>query len=170
MAEEQKRTIPRNELEYNLILTDTLWGSAQISEELKDKLKKEYGYYDYKRDDKGNLIKDKEGKPIQILYVKEEALWGLLGFYTRDLRLGNLSVWTGELATCTYYLNLANDFLHSKMPEPFLICLSRVATILELSQSKGGFFRRRSNTLTQEHFNAELEPKKNSLFGKGKED
>lgn len=170
MAEEQKRILPRSELEFNLMMTDTVWGSSQINPELKDRLSKEYGYYDYKRDKDGNLLLDEKGQPITAMFIKEEGLWSMLGFYTRDLRLGNLSTWNGELATATYYLNLANDFLASKMVEPFLICLSRVATILELSQSKGGFFRRRVNTLTQEHFNTDLEPKKKTLFGKTKEE
>lgn len=170
MAEEQKRILPRSELEFNLMMTDTVWGTSQINPELKERLSKEYGYYDYKRDAAGNLLLDEEGRPQRALYIKEEGLWSMLGFYTRDMRLGNLGVWNGELANATYYLNLANDFLHSKMVEPFLICLSRVATILELSQSKGGFFRRRVNTLTQEHFSTEMEPKKKTLFGKTKEE
>lgn len=170
MVEEQKRFLPRSELEFNLMMTDTVWGSSSINPELKERLSKEYGYYDYKRDDKGNLLLDKNGAVQKAFFIKEEGLWSMLGFYTRDMRLGNLGTWNGELATATYYLNLANDFLHSKMIEPFLICLSRVATILELSQSKGGFFRRRVNTLTQEHFNVDMEPKKKTLFGKSKED
>jgi hypothetical protein len=39
--------------------------------------------------------------------------------------------------------------------------------VLELSQSKGGFLRRRQNTLTQEHFQQELAPPKKNLFGLG---
>ena len=53
------------------------------------------------------------------------------------------------------------------MKEPFINCISTVAGVLETSQSKGGFLRRRQNTFTQEHFQSELDgPKKKSLFGK----
>jgi hypothetical protein len=70
-----------------------------------------------------------------------------------------------ELTYVTYYLDLAGDFLSSDMIEPFLISLSRAATVLELSQSKKGFLRKRMNTFTQEKFNQELEPAKKKLFG-----
>lgn len=170
MAEEEKRLLPRSELEFNLLMSNTVWGSSQINPELKEKLIESSGYYDYKRDKEGKLLLDDKGEPIKVYYVEKKGLWALLGFYTRDLRLGNLSTWNGELATCNHYLNLANDFLQADMIKPFLISLSRVASILELSQSKGGFFRRRLNTFTQEHFNTEMEPKKKTLFGKSKEE
>jgi hypothetical protein len=54
------------------------------------------------------------------------------------------------------------------MIEPFLICLSRVATLLEISQSKGGFLRKQMNTLRMENMQGEIEPPKKSLFGVGK--
>ena len=40
--------------------------------------------------------------------------------------------------------------------------------IRELSQSKGGFLRRRMHTLTTESMSGEMEPQKKSLFGSGK--
>lgn len=76
----------------------------------------------------------------------------------------------GEVAYCQYYLDLAGDLLQNNAIKPFLIALSRAASMLELSQSKGGFLRKRMNTLSQEHISQELEPKKQKLFGKGAED
>lgn len=145
-----QRQIPRSDLDLNLQLTNTVWGTPYISGALKNRLKRYY------------VERDEEGTET----VSVGSLWELLGFYTRDMRLANLSVLTGEVSYCQYYLDLANDMLHANMIDPFLICLSRVASVLELSQSKGGFLRRRMNTFTSESMQGELgEPKKRTLFG-----
>lgn len=143
------RIMPQTELDLNLMMTDPVWGKSEVSEELRNKLKKQFLYL------------DKEGNQR----ILEEGLWDLLGFYTRDMRLGNLSKWDGELEFVAYHLDLAHDFLQEKMIQPFLIALSRAATRLELSQSVGGFLRRRMHTFSQEHFSGELEPPKKSIFG-----
>lgn len=150
MTEETKqfRTMPQNELDYSLMTTDSVWGKSEVPNELKSRLDKYYS----KLNEDGSQTVDKE------------SMWGLLGFYTRDMRLANLNVFTGELSYCQYFLDLANDFLQAEMIEPFLISLSRVATMLELSQSKGGFLRRKMNTFTQEKID-KSEPPKKSLFG-----
>ena len=149
-----KRPLPTSELDLNLMLTNTVWGNPELSPALKSKLLKD-----------GVVMEDEEGNK----YISREDLWSTLGFYTRDLRLGNLSTWNNELQVCQYYLNLANDFLKEGFTEPFIICLSRVATILETSQSKGGFLRRRINTFTSESMSMPQEPKKRTLWGTSKE-
>jgi len=167
-----KRPLLRSELDLQLMTTDSQWGRSDINRELKDKISKQYGYWQPKKDEQGNAIIDSStGKEVQELVVSEESLWSLLGFYTRDIRLGNLDRFGGEVFYCQYYLDLCGDYLQAGMVEPFLICLSRVATVLELSQSRGGFLRRRMNTLSQEHIQIDTEPKKANLFGKrmGKE-
>lgn len=146
-----RRSTPTNDLDLNLMLTDSVWGKPEVSPELKTRLNKIF---------KGQ---NETGEAVDVI----ESLWGLLGFYTRDLRLANLSPWNGEFNYCQYYLDLANDMLQAGEIEPFIICLSRVATILELSQSKGGFLRRRQNTFTHETKGDE-EPAKKSLMGMGK--
>lgn len=148
----RKRVIPKSNVDFDAMTVNTEWGSAYIPEILRRKLTKEY--------EVKKIINNKE----YVTYEKED-LWALLGFYTRDLRLANLSTMNGELNYCQYYLDLANDFLRADFIEPFLICLSRVATQLELSQSKGGFLRRRMNTFTHEQYSQELEPPKKNLFG-----
>lgn len=162
MTEEktERRVMPQSELDLSLMTTDSVWGKQEVPQQLQNSLKK----YMKLMDDKGELIYDKEGNPV----VSEANLWGLLGFYTRDMRLANLSQWNGELQYCQYFLDLSGDMLAEEMLEPFVICLRRVATILELSQSKGGFLRRRMNTFTQESTPLENEPSKKSLFGVGK--
>jgi len=150
MAEQtQKRVLPQSELDFYLMTTDSVWGKDEISNDLKTKLTKYFS----------ETGEDGEQK------ITYDSLWGLLGFYTRDMRLANLSEWNGEIQYAQYYLNLANDLLHAEMVEPFLIALSRVATLLELSQSKRGFLRRQMHTLRTEHMQGEIEPKKKKLFG-----
>lgn len=144
-----KRNLPQSELDLNFMLTNTLWGNPEISEVIKQKLVK------------GKIVYDQEGNA----YMEKSDLWGLLGFYSRDLRLANLSEFTGELAQVRYMLRLANDFLQCGFVEPFLICLSEVAGILETSQSKNGFLRKQQNTFTTEQRQQMIEPPKKSLWG-----
>lgn len=157
---QQRRVLPQSELDFNLMTTNAVWGMPEVSQELKERLNK---YFSVKDEKTKKQMYDKVGRPV----VTSQSLWGLLGFYTRDMRLANLNPWLGELQYCQYYLDLANDFLQANLIEPFLISLSRVATILELSQSKGGFLRKKMNTFTQETIKKD-EPPKKSLFGASK--
>ena len=145
------KEVPHNALDFNLMVIDSVWGKDSISVDLQEKLKLIKATY---KDDSGNV------------YVDKESLWGLLGFYTRDMRLSNLDA--PQFKYCVYFTDLAADFLKADFVNPFLICLSRVATILELSQSRGGFLRNRQNTLTQEWIQkgggSGLEPVKKSLL------
>lgn len=147
----QLRSVPHSDLDMNLMLTNSVWGNPEVSSDLREHLTKYYS--DGSKDEDGNLN------------VTKRELWGLLSFYTRDIRLANLSRIDNELQTCRYFLNLAGDLLQVNMVEPFLISLSRAATILETSQSKGGFLRKMMNTLRQEHYKQEIEPPKKSMFG-----
>lgn len=151
-----KRYVPASELDLNLMITDSVWGKGDVSPELKERLEQYY------------LKKDDKGEPIYLngqLIGDKQSLWGLLGFYTRDMRLANLNYFNGEVQYCQYFLDLSNDFLQADMIKPFLISLSRVATLLELSQSKGGFLRKNMNTLRTHSTSEEIEPPKKSLFG-----
>ena len=152
MSEENLRYTPQSELDLNLMVTDSVWGKNEVPEELRSKLKMIYSKV------------TKEGN----IEATEGSLWDMLGFYTRDMRLGHLSSFNGELESCNYHTNLAGDLLSEGMLEPFLICLRRVATVLELSQSKSGFLRKQMNTFREERVNTETEPPKKNLFGAGK--
>ena len=148
-----QRTLPTSELDRDMMLTNSVWGREEVSQELKDRLNKHF------------MEEDKDGN----MQVTTASLWGLLGFYTRDMRLANLSHWDGELQTCRYMIDLANDYLSENMVEPFIISLSRAVSIMETSQSKGGFLRRQQNTLTQKHISQNMEPPKKGFFGASKE-
>lgn len=156
----QVRTLPHSDLDLNLMLTDSVWGRSDVSPELKEKLNR---YFSVK-DEKGEQLYNATGQPI----VTKESLWGLLGFYTRDMRLANLSRLDNELTTCRYYIDLANHFLSVNHIESFLLSLGMAVTILETSQSKAGFLRRISNTLRQEHIRQDLEPPKKGMLGGSK--
>ena len=161
--DEENRNLPQNDLDFNLMLTDSVWGKREVGEELKNKLNKIY----LDRDEKGNpvMVKDKEGNTVPL--GEKYSMWSLLSFFTRDMRLGNLSEWSGELQACRYMIELSNDLLVTDMKTSFSVALSRVATILETSQSKNGFLRRSMNTLRQEHIRQEVEAPKKSFFGGG---
>ena len=86
--------------------------------------------------------------------------------YRRDLRLANIN--NSQIRECTHYLNLGTDFLEEDFYKVGIIAYTRLASILELSQSKGGWFRKQWNKITQETIHGELEPPKKSFFGSRK--
>ena len=149
MADQQQqqfRQIPINPLDLQMQLTDPVWGK-DVPIELKEKLTKIFKYIDDK------------GKEIEI----QEKLWETLAFYTRDVRLGNLNPLTGELEICQEYINMAGDCLRGNFVHSFILFLSRAITILELSQSKAGFLRRRQGTYTKEEI-GDTDPKKEGIL------
>lgn len=152
--EQQNRTLPTSELDLNLMMTDNVWGRPDVSPELKRALNQYYN----EADEQG------------VIQVKSSSLWSLLSFYTRDIRLANLSEWNGELNACRYYLDLSGQLLYAGLTEPFLVCLSMAITIIETSQSKGGFLRRAMNTLRTENVHQQMEAPKKGFFGGAKKD
>lgn len=154
MTDETLREMPVSDIDLQLQLTNPKWG-YKVPQELEEKLTQILGYY-----------KNKEGH----IKAVEEKLWGLLSFYTRDVRLGNLSSILGEVKYCRYYLDLATDLLKEGYINAFMIALSRVVTVLEVSQSKGGFLRKMFTTITQKHYKEEFEPKRKTLFGGQKQE
>lgn len=143
------RTIPVSELDFQYRMADPAWGKGEVPAELRDKL----AYVTRTINEDGSTSYD------------TESLWGLLGFYTRDMRLANLSSWNNEFEYCQYYLDLAGDLLREGHIESFLTALSRVITVLELSQSKTGFLRKILNTFRNEQQIEMIEPKKSNLWG-----
>lgn len=154
---DEGRSMPVSELDYQSQLANPEWGRDGVSRELRDQLTNIRGQL---VDSEGNPLLDGEGDPL----LDKKQLWELLGYYSRDLRLGNLS--GSEVLFCQYHLDLAGDCLQLDLKQSFIICLSRVATILELSQSKGGFLRKRQNTVTQESYKQELEPPKRGMLNR----
>lgn len=143
-----KDILPESSLDLTLMFTNSEWGKENgIPAELKSALNKRF------------FFKDKDGKEQTI----DRSSWGLLGFFTRDFRLGNLD--GHGVRYCEHYSELASELLDLGFIDPFVISLSRVATKLELSQSKAGFFRKQSSTITQERISrGNLEPTTKGLF------
>ena len=150
MGDDDNRRLPTSDLDFNLMLVDSLWGSKDVPQELRDRL--------------NELVKEYDPATGQER-VSNRSLWGILGHYTRDLRLANLS--EDELRIVRYMLDLAADYLSVGLKESFTVALSRAVSILETSQSKKGFLRKQMNTLRQEHTQETIEPKKKRLWGGG---
>jgi hypothetical protein len=162
MSNENMRELPTSELDAQMMMTNSTWGRSDVPQELKDRLEKFY----IKKAETGEILVNNDGTAV----VNKSSLWGLLGFYSRDMRLGNLSEWNNELEVCRYHINLANDCLDENLCGSFLVSLSRSATILETSQSKGGFLRKILNTLTHRNINHNSEAPKKAFFGGSKKD
>lgn len=96
--------------------------------------------------------------------AEEEKRWELLAYYTRDMRLANIDV--VELIYCQTWLDIAGDCLRLGYTKSFITALSRAVTVLELSQSKKGFLRKRHGTMTRESVTSTEGQNKNILTGK----
>jgi hypothetical protein len=141
-----KRNLPRDELDFQLMTTEPAIGKEEVTPSLKGQLQHTYNYSD-------GTTANVDG-------------WQLFGYYNRDIRLGNLS--EQELTCVRHYMDLAGDCLRSNLPDVFLACHQRVATIIETSQSKKGFFRKLTSMFLSHEVKKTIEPKKNVLFGMGK--
>ena len=124
---------PNDNLDFNFKTTENVWGKAgSITPELKAKLLK---ITKIMKDEKGNVT------------AEYESLWDQLGYFTRDLRLSNLD--SNGYNRVVMMLDLAGDYLSVNYKDAFILCLSRVASIVEVSQSKKGFLREILNTIFQ---------------------
>ena len=119
--------------------------------------------YNSKYKDVNTTINPETGYIVSIVKDKvlsREGYWEILGYYTRDLRLGNLADGSNpfrqdEVAFCEYHLNLAGDelnFYHKELPhgfhKAFFAHIRRVASKIEISHSKNGWYRKQSGTIT----------------------
>jgi len=142
------RYVPANDLDLQMSITNPAW--QELSPELRGKLVKQVGE---------KIIKGEKEKVY-------EELAGVLGIYTRDIRLGNISPITGEFDFIVYYLELAVDLLSVGMVESSITSLNKALSRLEPSSSRGGFVRKLLNTVRNENVNKTLEPEKRRIMGK----
>lgn len=185
------RPAPYNDLDYNMQLTNPVWGKDATPEfivglDKKPKLEKIRQYmqnlvdnYDFeyecdkcKKTHKGKLpqelVQEIYNNIHEILSDTSTSKWALLSYFSRDIRLANLNELTGEVNYCKLHLDFCGDCLQMNLPNSFNTVLLRPISTLEISQSKGGFLRRRMGTLTSENLNQDLAPKKKSFFGLNK--
>jgi hypothetical protein len=164
--------MPLNELDFNAMLSNPLWGQDWENKGIRDLLKNTR----IKVDEKGNplyheeVIEEKNGKKktIRYLIAEEKSEYETLSFLTRDFRVGNLARFGGEYDYCKRWTKIAHGVLQYGLKKSHIIALANVAAELELSQSRGGFFRKEGNTLYEHLTKEEIDPKKRSLFGGGK--
>lgn len=151
---EDTNSHPYSGLDYKWLSLDPSWGK-EATYELSTKLA-----------EKGiEPVQGKDGK----MYYSANSMWGLLSMYRRDLRLGNLNPMTGEVQYCTYWLDSAGIYLRRGLPRSFLSAMSKAISVLEISQSKGGFLRKNEKTQTKRWEEGPQEkPRKSGLLG-GKE-
>ena len=148
---EPPRQVPANDLDMQMQITNPAW--QRLSPQLRSKLVKIVG-------EQNITLKDGTTQKQNIA----EELHGLLGIYTRDVRLGNLSAWNGEFDFVRYYLEFSVDLLSVNMPDACICALNRALSVLELSNSKSGFLRKLINTIRQENY-SNVEPEKRNLMG-----
>jgi len=131
LADEERvmKFVPQNEIDLQLVLTNSQWGSSEQTQ-----LRKILQTYKYK------VVQVESGNGQQLMLQEKQNYWDLMEFFTRDLRLGNLK--ENELFVIRYDLDLATDLLSNDCFKSFITALSRVAVVLETSQSRGGFLRK----------------------------
>jgi hypothetical protein len=147
MEEIQNSSTPENALDFNMLNINSVWGKNEIPPELKEALTQRFNFTD-----SNNTV-----------HEFKKSNWNLLGFFTRDFRLGNLD--SAGIDLCDHYGRLANELINIGFSDPCNICLARIALKLELSQSKNGFLRKQNNTLIQEKNITTKEPTRKNLFG-----
>lgn len=153
---------PSNEIDMQALTTFPYISSDYLSDRVRNKFRS----FDYVYDENGEVVKDGEGLPrIQVT----RDYWANMELFTQDLRLGNLN--KDEAEAVRYHVDLAEDIL-TTLPESFnkpaLIALERAISIVETSQSKGGFLRRMFNTFFSHSSTKDEAPAKRSFFGLGK--
>jgi hypothetical protein len=142
------RVTPQSELDYQLMVTNPVWGKEDGVNELSNKSLRE-----------GLRILSYLNRDLRLSNYDGAEL-----DYVRNyLELAG-DIITENLNETSYALN---GFI---MIEPFIVCVKNVASVTETSQGKKGFLRKIINTLTSVNVSNSLdEPVKKSLFtGKSK--
>jgi len=139
--------IPQSSMELELALTEPVWGK-EVPAGLKSALTEQ-----------GEVFKGEDGK----IYVRKKALWDLLGMYTRDLRLGNLT--RKDIHYCKQFLDFAQECLMHNYTKTFFSCMAEVISLIELSQSHKGFLRIKGRTIRKESYEESSADEKSSWFG-----
>ena len=138
---------PYNQLDMQYLQTEPAYGK-EATPEFYQRLKALTG--------KAEPVYDKNGEPVidpktgkQMYSVNVNYLWDEMGYFTRDIRLGNLQK-KEDVEFCEHYLTLAGDCLSLGCPDAFTSAYRRAVGKIELSQSIKGFFRKNQNTLRKE--------------------
>ena len=122
--------------------TETVWYSQNIDKDLqKDLTQKRFIL-----GSEGEILKDLQGNPL----VTTEDFSNKLKIQTRDNRLSNLDA-VGYFE-CRWFDGFASDVhLLGNLPRSTMYCLMQKDSILNLSHSKKGWFRKMMNSIFQNH-------------------
>lgn len=161
---EMNLKVPYNQLDMQYLQTEPAYGK-EATPEFYQRLKALTGKAEPLLDENGKPRLDpKTGK--QMYAVNVNYLWDEMGYFTRDIRLGNLQK-KEDVEFCEHYLTLAGDCLSLGCPDAFTSAYRRAVGKIELSQSIKGFFRKNQNTLRKEQ---SFKEESNSSFFGGKRD
>lgn len=146
MKDQDQEMIPDNQLDAMWALTNPVWGKSTIPKQLRDRLMK----------NKGGKLVNEDGDEFE---ADEEGMWDLLSYFTRDLRLGNLS--KAEAKECREWLEICSDCIRNQYRDSFFLSLVKVVALTEISQSRGGWLRKilRTNT-SEQKIEYEEQPKR----------
>jgi len=105
--------------------------------------------------------------------VKSRIEWyKTLNFYTRDLRLGNISHRYDDIIYLEDMLGLTHTLLNIRggiFSKQAWLALGKVTSTLELSHDRGGFFRKNARTVhTSEETSLYDDTKSSGIFSKKK--
>ena len=166
---QKKAPKPSNQIDLQALTTFPHVSSDYMSDRVRNKFRTyRYVYEDVEVGGEvvRQIVSDGQGNP-KLELVRD--WWASMELFTQDLRLGNLNV--DEAFYVRYNLDLATDIL-TALPESFsksaLISFERATSVVETSQSKGGFLRRMFNTFFQNVSSKEESPVKTSFFGRKK--
>jgi hypothetical protein len=167
--------MPYSDLQYQFLITEPSWG-REGSDSFKSKLNKSEGepfficmscqtsFLSHP-----GVCLNCKGQDIRLA-IKKQSTWESLNWLVRDMRLGNLTKKQEDY--CVYFAQAANACLNFKpqsLSLAFAAAVSKIAVVLELSQSRNSNFRKLGNTVTSENiYSGDLEPKKKGLFTNSK--
>ncbi len=161
-AQKMQMSKPADALDLAYLEVEPAYGK-EATQDFNERLQTLIGKAEKLYNPDGTPKLDKYGR--QMLAVNVVHLWGELGFYTRDMRLGNLKGMNGDMEYCEHYLDLAGVLLNFGCPSAFTTAYRRVATKLELSQSRDGFYRKNKQTLLKKTTEIKDSNQKNWLGG-----
>ena len=142
------QVLPSNSIEFEMLTAEPAWGEPSEFDT--------------------NPLIDKEGAER-----KTREFWRLLGFLNRDTRLGNLSNMFDDFVYLEDRAGLTTVMLHMRdgaFADLAPLAINPVACTVELSQSRGGFFRKNAKTAHIMSENTEKKEEKgflSRLFGGG---
>ena len=152
---ETQHITPLNELDLQMRTTETVWYSQDIDNNLQADLTKKR----FVLGEKGEILRDFQGVPL----VTTEDFSTKLKIQTRDNRLSNLDS-TGYLETRWLDGFASDTHLLGSLPRSTVYCLLQKDSILNLSHSKKGWFRKMMNSIFQSHTVTDSDDKKKKLL------